>query len=89
MCFCIVVVAVVVIKHSGVAHRNFANIKVSFTMELFRDSNVTPSASDLYKTDLPAFLSAVMLDYLNSRGPTKLFEDCIKNVPRSFETTPT
>lgn len=58
-------------------------------MELIKDSNGTPLASDLYKTELPPLLTAVMLDYLYSRGLMKLFADCINKVPRSFKTGPT
>ncbi len=45
-----------------------------------------PLSSDLYKLAMPPFLTAIMLDYLDSSGLKHLSNHCVSNAPRSFKT---
>ncbi len=45
-----------------------------------------PLSSDLHKIAMPPFLTAIMLDYLDSSGLKHLFNHCVSNAPRSFKT---
>lgn len=53
------------------------------------DTNGDVISSDLYTVQTPTLLTAVMLDFINNLGVKQLFDFCIGQVPKSFQSDST